>query len=108
MRSPVGLDLRLARTAEKAEAAALPFEVSPRPDQPALLIDEMGELDLEAPFPRPRAPAENLENQTGTVEDLGIPRGLKVALLDGRERMIDDDEHGLLGTHEPGEFLDFA
>ena len=78
---PVGLDLRLAGAAEEAEAAALALKVGPGADQPALLIDEMGELDLQAPFPRPRARAEDLENQSGAVEHLGVPRGLQIALL---------------------------
>ena len=89
---PVGLDLRLARTAEKAEAAALPLEVSPGADQPALLIDEMGELDLQAPFPRPRALAEYFEDQPGAIEHLHVPRRLEIALLHRRERMIDNDQ----------------
>ncbi len=59
---PVGLDLSLTGAAEKAEAAALTLKVGPRSDQPALLIDEMGELDLKAPFPRPRALSEDLED----------------------------------------------
>ena len=96
----VGLDLGLAGAAEKAEAAALPLKMRPGPDQPALLIDEMGELDLQAPFPRPRPLPEDLEDQTGAVEHLGVPRGFEIALLHGRERMIDDDELGLLGADQ--------
>ncbi len=105
---PVGLDLRFARAAEKAEAAALALKVGPRPDQAAFLIDEMGELDLEAPFPRPRALPENLQDETGAVEHLGVPRRLEVPLLDRRERMIDDDELGVLGADETRELLDLA
>ncbi len=106
--SPVGLDLGLAGTAEKAEAAALPLEMGPGADQPALLIDEMGKLDLQAPFPRPRALAENFEDQPGAVEHLDVPRRLEIALLHRRERMIDDDETGILGAHQPRQLLDLA
>ena len=105
---PVGLDLGLAGTAEKAEAAALPLEMGPGADQPALLIDEMGELDLQAPFPRPRALAENFEDQPGAVEHLDVPRRLEIALLHRRQRMIDDDEPGILGAHQPRQLLDLA
>ena len=77
----VGLDLGLAGAAEKAEAAALPLEMGPGPDQPALLIDEMGELDLQAPFPRPRPLAEDFEDEPGAVEHLGVPRRFEIALL---------------------------
>ena len=42
----VGFELRLARSAEKAEATALALKVSRGANQPALLIIEMGELDL--------------------------------------------------------------
>ena len=97
---PVGLDLRLAGAAEEAEAAALALEMGPGPHQPALLVVEMGELDLQPPFPRPRALAEDLEDQPGAVEHLGVPRRLEVALLHRRQRMIDDDQPGLLGAHQ--------
>ena len=105
---PVGLDLRLAGTAEKAEAAALPLEVGPGADQPALLIDEMGELDLQAPFPRPRALAEDFEDQPGAVEHLDVPRRLEIALLHRRQRMIDDHQAGILGAYQPRQLLDLA
>ncbi len=107
-KSPVGFDLRLARAAEKAEAAALTLKVSPRADQSALLIDEMGEFDLQAPFPRPCALAENFQDQPGAVENLQVPRRLEIALLHRGERMIDNDQARILGAHQPRQLFDFS
>src|SRR5262245_1834656 len=104
----IGLDLGLARATEKAEAAALAFEMRPRPNQPALLVDEVSELDLQAPFPRPRSPAEDLENESGAIQHLRSPCRFEIALLHRGQRMIDDDEPGLFGAHQPSKLLDFA
>ncbi len=100
---PVGLDLGLAGAAEEAEAAALPFEVGPAPDQPARLIVEMSELDLKPAFRRRRPLAENLENEAGPVDDLGLGRGLEILLLDGRDRSVDDDQLRFVARHRLGD-----
>src|SRR5687768_5108860 len=106
--APVGFDLGFAGAAEKAEAAALALEMRPGPDQPALLIDEMGELDLQAPFPRPRARAEDFENEPGAVQHLDLPGGLEITLLHRGQRVIDDDEARFLGADQAFELLDLA
>src|SRR5512144_98504 len=77
----VALDLSFARAAQEAEAAALALEVRPRAYQPALLIDEVSKLHLQAPFPRACPRAEDLKNESGAVENLGAPCGLQITLL---------------------------
>jgi hypothetical protein len=101
--APVGLDLRLARTAEESEAAALALKVRPAAHQPALLVIEMGELDLQPAFGRCGAFAEDLQDQPGALELF-----LQVALLDRRQRAVDDHQFGLLLLALGGDPLDLA
>ena len=105
---PVGLDLRLAGAAEEAEAAALAFQVGPRPHQPALLVLEMRQLHLQPALAGGRTLAEDLQDQPGAVQHLAVPRLLQVALLDGADRMIDDGEPRLLGRDQQADLVHLA
>ena len=104
----VTFELRLARSAQKSEAAALPLEMGPGTDQPALLVAQVRVLDLQRPFPRLRPPAEDFQDQPGAIEHLGDPGLLEIALLHRRERGVQDHEPGRMGLYQPGDFFDLA
>ena len=93
--TPVSLDLRFARPPHEACAAPLPFQVGPAADETALLVVQMGEVDLQDAFPCRGALAEYLQDQAGPVDDLRRPCPFQVALLDRGKRMIDDHQPGV-------------
>src|SRR4029077_4312110 len=66
--APVELELRLARAAGAAEAAALSLEVRPAAHQARRQVLEARELDLQLAFVGLRALREDLEDQFGAVE----------------------------------------
>ena len=88
----VALDLRLARAADKAEAAALAFEVGPGPHQPRALVGQRGQFHLQHALARLRPVGEDLEDQTGAVQQLHAPFAFEVALLRRRHRPVDKHE----------------
>ena len=96
---PVSLNLRLARPAEKPEPAALPFQMGPGPHQPAALVIQMRQFNLQRAFGRPRPRPENIQNQPGAVDDLAAPGFFQIALLHRRQLRIDDDNRNVLLVH---------
>src|SRR5882757_3613000 len=68
----------------------------------------MRELDLQRTFLGLGAPAENLENQSGAVEHLGVPGFLEIALLDWRQRAVHHDKLDLVAGDQPDDLLDLA
>src|SRR5581483_4252344 len=79
--APVELELRLARAAGLAQAAALALEVGPAAHQARREVLQVGELDLELAFARLRALREDLEDELGAVEHAQAELLLQVALL---------------------------
>ena len=88
----VDFELALARAAEKAEPAALAFEMGPGPHQPRALVGQRRQLDLQAALMGARARAEDFEDQAGAVDDLGLPAPFEIALLHRAQRRVDDDQ----------------
>src|SRR5262245_38024676 len=89
--SPVGFELRLARSA-RADAATQPLEVAPLADEARQQVCELRQLDLQLPLGRARTLREDVQDQRGTVDDLDAERLGDVALLDGRERIVGNEE----------------
>ena len=106
--APVGLDLGFAGTAEKAEAAALALQVGPGPHQARALIVEMREFDLQRALGGARAAAEDLQDQPGAVDHLGLERLLQIALLHRRQRASTTTSVDLVGLDPLGDFGDLA
>src|SRR5471030_16196 len=59
--APVGLDLGLAGTTQKAEAAALALQVGPSANQAGALVVETSQLHLQAALAGARAAGEDLQ-----------------------------------------------
>lgn len=89
---PVGLDLRLARTAKEAETAALAFKVGPASDEAARLIIEMRKLHLQPALGGGGTLSENLEDKSRPVDHFGADLFLEVLLLDRGQGGVHDQE----------------
>ena len=104
----VGFDLGFARPANESQATTLTLQVRPRADQPALLIREVGEFNLQPAFLGPRPGAKDLQYQAGPVQHLGVPCALQVALLNRAEVRIRRSPVPPGGGNDTGELLHLA
>src|SRR6202042_3169674 len=89
----VGLELRLAGTSH-ADTTLLPLQMGPTAHEPAGDVLQLGELHFELALEAAGALRENIENQAVTVEDAAAGEFFEVALLAGRERVVDENDIG--------------
>ncbi len=90
--APIGFDLRFTRTTQEPAATALTLKVGPASDKTAFLIIQMRKFDLQRTFLGACSLTKNFENETRTIDDLDVPLFLQIALLNRRQRMIDDNK----------------
>ena len=102
------LDLRFTRTTDRAETATLPLKVGPGPDQSAALIGQVRQLDLQTAFAGARPGAENLKDQSGSVDDLAMPGALEIALLNRRQRAVDNQQIDIVRRRQIAQFRHLA
>jgi hypothetical protein len=68
----------------------------------------MRKFDLERALPGFGAAAENLENESGAIQNLGVPGLLQVALLNWRQGAIHHHEFDLVAGDGSYDLLDLA
>ena len=92
---PVDLELRLARAAGADAAAALRDRCVHCARQARQKVLELRQLDLQLALEGAGALREDVEDERAAVDDLAAERLLEVALLRGRERIVEDDDVAL-------------
>ena len=104
----VGFHLGLTGSADKAEAAALAFEMGPGANEAGALIAEGRQFDLQHAFAGAGAVGKDFEDQAGAVQQFDAPFLFQIALLHRAYHAIDQHE-GDFQVVEPGfEVFDLA
>ncbi len=98
--APVELDLGLARAAALAGAAGLALQVAPAPHEAAAEVLQPGQLDLQLALVALRPLREDFQDQRGAVGHGHAQRALQVALLGGRQRLVEDHAFGAVHLHQ--------
>ena len=65
-------------------------------------VVELGQLDLEPALAGARPPGEDVEDELGAVEGLAAHRVLEVALLGGRELVVEEHQVGVAAPRRGG------
>ena len=65
----------------------------------------MGQFNLQSTFLGLGPGTKDLEDQAGAVQHLGLPGLFQIALLNGCQRMVDNDQSCIKGRNQAGKFL---
>src|SRR5580698_8715416 len=65
-------------------------------------------LDLQGAFPGTRPPSEDFKYEAGTIDDLGAPRLLQIALLHRRQRTVHYHDASVMSFDDAGNLFDLA
>ena len=91
--APVGFQLGFTRPAQ-ANAALLALQMAPAADQARGQMLQLRQLHLQLPLVRAGALGKDVEDQAGAVQHAGLQQALQVALLAGRQVVVDDHHLG--------------
>ena len=81
---------------------------APWPVKPRQQIIQLRQLHLQLAFARAGAPGENIQDQLGAVDDLDVQRFFQIALLGGRQIVVEDHHGRIVEMDLRLELVDFA
>ena len=103
----VGFELGFARAFE-ADAAFLALQVAVAAHQTAGEVGELRQLHLQAAFLALRALGENGKDEPHAVEHAALQLGFEVALLRGRELVVEHGQFDIVRLHFGRQLFGFA
>ena len=103
----VGFKLSFARSASSDSAAQL-RHLRASSGQPGKHVLQLRQFDLKLAFAGSRVAGEDVEDQLRAVDDAHIEFALQVALLRGREFVVEDRQLGASRRQRAFQLLDFA
>src|ERR1039457_4447075 len=103
----IGFQLRLTGAA-RADAAARPGHLDAPAGQARQQIIQLREFHLQAALTRARAMGEDIQDELRAIDDAARKLLLQVALLSGRQVVVEDDQAGIRGLAQLRQLLHFA
>ena len=76
--------------------------------QARLQVHQLGQFHLQAAFPRAGPAREDIEDQLGAIQHPYLQGVFEVALLGGREIVVEHHQIGANGTGQRSQFTDLA